>query len=55
MPFRMSVLGGLVDNKIVSISKMSQIDQKGGSAFFKNVSNSKMSQLSEGGGGGATP
>ena len=46
--------GGLVDIKIVSISKMSQIDQKGGVSIFqkclkfKNVSN-------VGRGGGANP
>ena len=44
---------GLAGINMFSISKMSKINPRGGSAIFKNVWNSKMSELSEGGGGQA--
>ena len=45
--------GGLVDIKIVSISKMSQIDQKGGVSIFQKCLKFKNVSI-VGGGGGAT-
>ena len=45
--------GGLVDIKIVSISKMSQIDQKGGVSIFQKCL--KFKNVSIVGGGGVNP